>query len=74
MSYLRALYDNSKILRKKILMEKNFESSLKKFGSNLYFHCFENQPSITSLDYLLGKNFDGTFFGDNNPKCADLGR
>ena len=26
--------------------------------------------STKSVDYVLGKNFDGTFFGDNNPKCA----
>ena len=27
-------------------------------------------PSTKSIDSVLGKNFDGTFFGDNNPKCG----
>ena len=27
-------------------------------------------PSTRSVDYVLSKNFDGTFFGDNNPKCG----
>ena len=66
MSHLRALYDSFEIFNgKNFHWERILNGCKKNLGSNLYYYI----PSTRSVAYI-SQNFDGTFFGDNNPKCA----